>query len=271
MRHPRLIIPTTVALVLGLALGVACSDDIKSTADAAVDMLAAADLGYDGSASGMQAETVQAALDELDGRVDTLEQNQGSLTESVTAVQQELATHTHEASTATAADIKVDAEAGSESVADALAAMETALAEAAAAREQLATQLQAVEQKNAALEASVANLKEKVNAPATCGNGLLDLGGSCIESNPAAPTTWDFAASTCAKAELRLCRPEEYLLACDKGVETEAPEWTSDLSDAVSPLVYSAPPGSPGCSTKGDVSVEDDVSTVHPVRCCRDK
>ncbi len=59
-------------LLLGLLLGIACDGDSPAVADPLVDVVAAA-VGYDPAVSGLKAVTVQAAIDELDGRLDAVE------------------------------------------------------------------------------------------------------------------------------------------------------------------------------------------------------
>lgn len=248
---------TTFTFLLGILVGVACSDDMKAAADGAVEaIISAADIEYDNASSGLVAEDVQSALDELVTRTaantsaaDGAQKSADGLEQRVTALE------SVEPPAATAATIgfndalaKLDAvtvQVAIERLAHADDDFEEAMAvlSAKGAVELSLAPIEGVEGDNvqAALaslalqvqeqSAALADATQKLAQVSTCPPDTVLAVDTCVESGSRPPQLWSNASKTCKGDERRLCTVQELKHACSESVYQAEQEWTADLAD----------------------------------------
>ncbi len=262
---------TVLTLVIGLLIGVACSDGIRAQAQDVIAAITADDVSYDATASALVAATVQAALDALDDRIDTHDTTLAGLDETTQTVGGTLAgintrVAALENATVSAVAVAYDGVEGTtvQAALEALEARADALEGRADALESTTSTLQSDVE---TLESTTADLVEKAEAAETCGEGFYEIGTLCIETSPRDPSTWDGANSLCHADGLRLCTFGEYLLGCStNGLKTKAtPEWTSEWIDENTIIVSAM--DNPSCSTNGLSTLGDSGFTAY--RCCK--
>ena len=255
----------TATLVVGMLVGVTCSDEIASVADAASELLASA-VGYDNSASGLSAVDVQAALDEIEARVDGAEATTGAQGTTLSDQASALTTTQGELAglTTSVATLSSDVEALKTTPTSAGATTLATISGLVADNVQ-----QAIEAIVAAGAARQAQL-DQVTTPKECPDGAEQVGGVCVEATARTATAWHFATGACTTDGYRLCRLEELSTACSKkGVFQTESEWTSTwiALDAVVTVDF----GSDAClPLAGASAMNPNTTTSLPFRCCVD-
>ncbi len=260
MRRPIGSIAMSTLLVLtGILVGVACSDDIGAMAEEVADTVAAmvaADVTYDPATSQLVATDVQAALDELDQRLDDAPDTAGVQATVEEAVQSGVA----------AVESRVNALEGAD-----YAATLAALTERVEALEAKMTPVQTAVQ---VLQGKDVGLQEALDALDVCDADFYDLGPSCMMETTVGPgpADWFTASYACVSSGFRLCDFAEHLSVC--GIEnfdtTDEPEWTGTVLGPDSVLLSQMGKGS--CYDQlGVVETGITLTNKHPFRCCYTK
>jgi hypothetical protein len=262
MRMPiRSNLMSLMLVLAGMLVGVACSDDIgamaEDVADSVAAIVAAGDVTYDPTTSALVATDVQAALDELDKRLDDTPDIAG-VQATVETVQASVGAVEGRVATLEAVERGAALAALTERV-EALEAEKVAVEEA----------LQGLQAVDAGLQAVDAGLQQAVDAFGSCGEDFYDLGPSCMQKTPES-TSWNNARGACNGAGLRLCGFAEYLWACGTGTldTSDDPEWTGTVLGPDGVLLSQMENANCGLHTG---VIESSLGTIHAYRCCHTK
>ena len=262
----------TLAALIGMLIGVACSDDMVVMADTAANILAEA-IFFDDTNAALDADTVQAAIDALDVRADTAAEAGGTRDGRLDAL---------------------EARADPGPIQSALDTLSTTVTTQQAAVDDLETRLEAVEALEAptaadvsfqndddpeldtvqavivSLQLRIAQLEAAQAEVGKCSPEFYEVATACVESSPRPSKTWNGAANECLAAELRLCTFEELKAGCFAGLKNDgAPELTGTWLDdqLVAAVEYTKDDG--GCA--GEYGTFSTKIGGLPFRCCRDR
>ena len=250
--------------MVGLLVGVACSDEVESVAAAATDAVlsfTAADVPYDDDRTIAQAiEDLQEQLDQVGAHeerlvalenqeltaVDILFYDTSSLADvpTVQKALDRLFTRVDTAHHQSAADIAV------EPVGSIVGSNAQTVFEVLSAR-------------IAALETRLLLAEQHLAFP-VCPPGFLAAGATCIEEEWRSPTFWHGAVSACNAEGAHICLHSEYMNGCSATGGLESPAMTG--LQLANDVVVTALPGT-GCSYKAGTA--DPLDFLYQFRCCR--
>lgn len=235
----------------------------------------AAEVPYDRAASGVQAATVQGALDDLFARLATAETSVSANGDSLETVAAE------SAATATKVAAAESAAAAASTQADAAQTLANGNAASISGH---ATLITALETENEALNAKVAGLEGQLGtamddlkalqaavaaisesqdmANVKCPDDMFPAGVHCVEKAPRNPAGWESAVLFCEIADRHLCSAEEFLAGCGDGGPDlfKTPELVADSLSAGELLTLN----NLGCEKRAVTGPLDS----NPYRCC---
>jgi hypothetical protein len=263
--------------IFGLLVGAACSNGVPQAVADAVVTLTAAEVRYDPSVSGLAAEDVQAALDELSTRLDAVP-SAATVTEAVAQQTDPLVSRLDaiEATTVSAGAIPVTGIDGADNVESALSSMQQRLAAVEQGSASQVARIVELENQVAALVLMDESLVSKqdgtqaqLDAMGECPDGYGDLGSTCMEPTDRPPGNFHGAVGMCAFHGMHICTATEYLTACSAAFNTTIDEtmWTASVLGDATVL------GALGttCTFAGFFVPVTDLNAGRSFRCCYTK
>ena len=233
-----------IALLLGALVGITCGDDDAGASDTN-GAIAAADVSYDAALSALVAGNVQAALDELDSRLDGAEAagssasgqltTQGGRLDALEAtapgegVVDGLGSQVKDLSGKVTALEEAAPPAAGETTVEAVAGLEASTVQEAIA--ELVSRQNAQDATITAQAAEIADLTQQLEAAHACPEGMQRITDFCIDSAPRAKAVWFIAASECSLVG-HVCSYSQLRNACERsGSSQSESEWTSTWVD----------------------------------------
>ena len=269
-----------IALLLGALVGITCGDDDAGASDTN-GAIAAADVSYDAALSALVAGNVQAALDELDSRLDGAEAAASSASGQLTTqagrldaleatapgegVVDGLGSQVKDLSGKVTALEEAAPPAAGETTVEAVAGLDASTVQEAIAA--LVSRLDAQEVTITAQAAQIAALTEQLVAAHACPEGMKRVADFCIDEVARPTLPWHIAAETCDEVG-HVCEYSELRTACNTAlINQEEPVWTSSWVGVDTLLLADFKPAQ--CLYhQSETLIVPGGGESHPYHCC---